>query len=183
MLWAVGAIVRAVRLASGRVGSRAYDVVMGTVLRSTTRVHRVLHAASRGRLGRRFPGGAPVVWLTVAGRRSGRPRTVPLLAARDGVGPDAPWVVAGSHAGQEALPAWVGNLRAARTASVLADRTTRAVTVEEVRDGDERDRCYALLVGIWRGYAGYLRVLHREVPVFRLNPAPRVAGGGALRTP
>ena len=151
------------------MGSAAYDVAAGLVLRTMTRGHRALHRVSRGRLGRRFPGGAPVIWVTVSGRSSGLPRTVPLLAARDGSGDAAPWVVAGSHAGQERVPDWVHNLRAAPTAEVLTNGASYPVRVEEVDDPAERDRCYALLIGVWRGFAGYRRRLHRAIPVFRLH--------------
>lgn len=148
----------------------AYDRLMGAVLSSTTRVHRVLHRVSRGRLGRRFPGGATVVWLTVPGRRSGEPRTTPLLAARDDV--TGAWVVAGSNAGQTAVPAWVFNARAASAGRLEVDGVVGDVDVEELTDADERARCYALLVSTWRFFDGYARrtAAVREIPVFRLRP-------------
>lgn len=148
----------------------AYDRVMGLVLGTTTRVHRVLHAVSGGRLGRRFPGGATVVWLTVPGRRSGQPRTTPLLAARDAA--SGAWVVAGSNAGQTSVPSWVFNVRAASSGRLEADGIVAEVDVEELTDPEERERCYALLVSTWRFFDGYARrtATVREIPVFRLHP-------------
>ena len=151
---------------AGRVDPRIYDPVMGTVLRTAMRVNQLLYAVSAGRLGRRFPGGAPVVWLTTTGARSGLPRRVPLLAARDG---DA-WVVSGSHAGQSSVPAWVFNLRAHPEASLEVDRRTTPVLAAEAADEQERQRLYRLMVAIWRGYAMYDRQARRTIPVFRLTP-------------
>jgi len=149
-----------------------YDRVMHAVLATTTRVHRGLHRVSRGRLGRRFPGGATVVWLTVPGRRSGTPRTTPLLSARDDR--TGAWIVAGSNAGQTATPAWVLNARAAPTGHVEVAGEVAQVRVEEVTDPDERAHCYAQLVGVWRWFAGYATRLAqtRDIPVFRLHPQP-----------
>jgi deazaflavin-dependent oxidoreductase (nitroreductase family) len=155
-----------------------YDRVMRVVLGTTTGVHRVLHRVSGGRLGRRFPGGATVVWLTVPGRRSGEPRTTPLLAARDDV--TGAWVVAGSNAGQSTVPAWVFNARAAGSGRLEVDGDVVEVRVEEVVDPDERARCYGRLVGVWRWFDGYARrnAEVRQIPVFRLHPVDHGQVGG-----
>jgi deazaflavin-dependent oxidoreductase (nitroreductase family) len=147
-----------------------YDRVMHAVLAATTHSHRRLHQVSGGRLGRRFPGGATVVWLTVPGRRSGEPRTTPLLSARDDV--TGAWIVAGSNAGQTVTPAWVFNARAASSGRLEVSGTVVDVGIEEVTDPTERARCYARLVGVWRWFAGYARRLSktRDIPVFRLHP-------------
>jgi deazaflavin-dependent oxidoreductase (nitroreductase family) len=148
-----------------------YDRVMHAVLATTTRAHRVLHQASGGRLGRRFPGGATVVWLTVLGRTSGLPRTTPLLSVPDD--DTGAWIVAGSNGGQTTTPAWVFNARAAGTGRLEVAGVVVDVAIEEVADPAERARCYAQLVGVWRWFAGYARRLSqtRDIPVFRLHPA------------
>jgi deazaflavin-dependent oxidoreductase (nitroreductase family) len=147
-----------------------YDRVMHAVLATTTWAHRGLHRVSGGRLGRRFPGGATVLWLTVPGRRSGTPRTTPLLSARDDR--TGAWIVAGSNAGQSASPAWVHNARAAATGQAEVAGAQYRVRIEEVTDPDEHRRCYAQLVGVWRWFAGYAQRLAttRDIPVFRLHP-------------
>ena len=53
------------------MGNRVYDVFWGTMLRSTTVLHRVVHKATGGRVWRRFPGGGVIVWITSLGRKSG----------------------------------------------------------------------------------------------------------------
>src|SRR5580765_4889858 len=59
---------------------------------------------------------APIVALTVPGRRSGRPRTAPLLYFTDG---DDVVLVASSF-GREHHPAWYHNLRAHPEATLTA---------------------------------------------------------------
>ncbi|MCF8557818.1 MAG: nitroreductase family deazaflavin-dependent oxidoreductase [Candidatus Nanopelagicales bacterium] len=146
------------------MGSRAYDAVWGAALRTTTTAHRIVHRASRGRLWRRFPGGAQVVWISTLGRRSGQWRTTPLLAGRDA----DDWVIAGSNAGQERIPGWVFNVRDHPEGSLQENDTTVDVTFTEVH-GDEAQRLYGLLEQGWSSYRMYRRNIQREIPVFRVS--------------
>jgi len=148
------------------MGSRAYDLVWGTALRTTTRLHRLVDRLSGGRLWRRFPGGAPVVWITTLGRKSGEWRRTPLLAASTG---DGSWIIAGSNAGQEQIPAWVHNLRAHDRGSIEIDGVATPVTFTEL-SGAERETAYAQMITMWRSYAMYERNAGRLIPVFRVTP-------------
>lgn len=159
------------------MGSRAYDLVWGTALRTTTRVHRALDRLSGGRLGRRFPGGSQVVWISTLGRRSGEWRRNPLLAVRENGRPNGPWIVAGSNAGQETVPAWVHNARANSDGHVEIDGVVTRARFEEVT-GPERARLYAQLVEVWSAYAMYERNAGREIPVFRIHTEPNVQASG-----
>jgi deazaflavin-dependent oxidoreductase (nitroreductase family) len=157
-----------------------YDARMGLLLRSVTRLHRILYRISGGRLGRRFPGGAVVVWITSLGRKSGQWRRNPLLGAPDKqfaterglVVP--PWIVAGSNAGQEQVPGWVHNVRAQTHGWVEVDGKHHRAVFEEILDEAEHERCYGLLIGIWRSYESYQQVIQREIPVFRIHVGERV---------
>jgi deazaflavin-dependent oxidoreductase (nitroreductase family) len=151
------------------VDKARYDLTMGLVLRNLTRGHRLLHRVSGGRLGRHFPGGQQIVWVTTLGRRSGEWRTTPLLAARD-VGSAADvWVVAGSNAGQAKVPGWVFNARAHVDGWVRVGGQVRACRFAEAT-GDDRDQLYAALTREWRWFAGYERRAGRSIPVFRVLP-------------
>ncbi len=157
------------------MGSRTYDRGTTAAMTAMTVVHRVVDKVTGGRLGRRL-GGAPVVWLTVRGRRSGKEQRVPLVHARDGDGPDAPYLLAGSRGGTEVTPAWAWNLRGheerdepARILDAVR-RTDVEVDVRELH-GAERDRGYALMVRTYRGFAGYeQQATTRTIPVFALTP-------------
>jgi deazaflavin-dependent oxidoreductase (nitroreductase family) len=152
------------------VSQGPYDAVMGFVLRAVTRGHRVLHRASGGRLGRRFPGGGVVVWITTKGRRSGRWRRTPLLSAPDPGDPTGrTWIVAGSNVGQVKLPDWVYNVRAHDEGQIEVDRREWACRFVEAAP-DERGSLYVELVRIWRPFESYQRRAGRAIPVFRVIP-------------
>lgn len=67
---------------------------------------RLFNPLARGMISAGIPTGAPNVLLTVRGRRSGRPRTVPVAMLEL----DGAWFVQACYG----ETGWVGNLRAAR---------------------------------------------------------------------
>ncbi|MDG4829657.1 nitroreductase/quinone reductase family protein [Solwaraspora sp. WMMD1047] len=116
----------------------------------------------------------PSLILTTTGRRSGQPRSNPVLYVRDG---DA-FVVTGSNWGRPQPPAWALNLLADPAATALVRGRSIAVRATAVT-GAERDRLWELLVAEWPAYLTYQRrAAGREIPVFRLTPAadPTAAG-------
>ena len=110
--------------------------------------------------------GMPALLLTTTGRRTGQPRTQPLLYAPDGDG----YVVIGSNWGQAHHPAWSGNLIANPDATVAVDGKT--VPVHAVlASGPERDRLRSLLLDVWPAYETYERRADgRLLRIFRLTP-------------
>ncbi|MFI7605454.1 nitroreductase/quinone reductase family protein [Micromonospora sp. NPDC049366] len=118
---------------------------------------------------------APSLVLTTTGRRSGKPRSNPLLYVRDG---DA-YVVTGSNWGQTHHPGWTMNLLALPDAEV-AVRGRRISVRAQVATGEERERLWRLLVTEWPAYQTYLRRAGgREIRVFRLVPVGRGAPADA----
>src|SRR5690242_19273269 len=75
---------------------------------------RTLQRVTGGRVTILDVAGPPNLTLTVVGRRSGDPRSTPLLCVPDG----DTWLIAGSYFGGPAMPLWVSNLRAAGGAEV-----------------------------------------------------------------
>lgn len=131
-----------------------------------SRAHLWLFRVSRRRLGRRLGlREASIAMLTTVGRRTGRPRTVPLLALRDG----QDYVVVGSHGGLDEPPAWVLNLRAFDHAELDADGGRVAVRAIPV-DGPDHDRLWGRFVTAYAGYADYRARTHREFSIFLLRP-------------
>ena len=149
-------------------GKVVYDLAWGSLLRTTTVGHRLLHRVSGGRLGRRFPGGQQVVWISTLGRTSGQWRKNPLLAVPDdATDHGASWVVTGSNAGQAKVPGWVFNARANPEGFVEIDGEHFRARFVEATDSD-RDELYARLVSIWKAYAMYEQHAERYIPVFRV---------------
>ena len=87
-----------------------------------------LQKVTRGRVTVLDIAGLPNLALTVPGRKSGVPRTTPLLC----VPHEGGWLIAGSYFGGPAVPLWVGNLRATDDATIEIDATTFHVTWREI---------------------------------------------------
>lgn len=118
-------------------------------------------------------GAVPALLLTTTGRRSGQPRTTPLLYVPDGDG----YVVAGSNWGQPRHPAWAINLCANPRATATVDGRRTAVRASRAA-GPERERLWRLLVRTWPAYESYQqRADGRQILVFRLEPT--ATGGDA----
>jgi deazaflavin-dependent oxidoreductase (nitroreductase family) len=106
--------------------------------------------------------------LTTTGRRTGKPRSVPLYAFDD----DQGLVIVGSSAGGPKDPAWVGNLRSEPRATVKVGKVERPVHAREVQvPSDERDRLWTLVTEGFRYYGTYQRKTERVIPLFVLEPA------------
>jgi deazaflavin-dependent oxidoreductase (nitroreductase family) len=124
-----------------------------------------LYRQSDGRLasGRK---GVTVLMLTVAGRRTGQPRSTCMryLNLDDG------WVVWGTGSGSRNDPDWFENLRAADVATVqIGSRVVTAIPREIV--GAERDRIWSQVVLAQAPeVARYARKAGRPIPVATLTP-------------
>lgn len=130
-------------------------------------VHTWLYRASGGRVWGRFPvSKAPVMLLTTVGRRSGQPRTVPLIHLVDG---DRIVVVA-SQGGMPTHPAWYHNLVAHPRVTVETGRRVREMDARIATD-DERTALWPRLVEMYADYDAYQARTERRIPVVILDPA------------
>lgn len=146
-----------------RFGGRPW---FAAVARRLVPADRLIGRLTRGRVV--ALGLVPSLIITTTGRRSGLPRSNPLVYVRDG---DA-YVVVGSNWGRPTLPAWVYNLRHAAAAVVTVGGRKLPVRASAV-SGAERDRLWRLLVAAWPAYEVYVRRAGgRELPVYRLEPSP-----------
>lgn len=153
-----------------RVGHHRW---FGAAARLLVPADRLVGRLTRGRVV--ALGLIPSLVITTTGRRSGKPRSNPLLYVPDG---DA-YVVVGSNWGQQHQPGWSLNLLADPAAEV-AVKGRRIPVRAEVATGAERERLWRLLVTEWPAYRAYVqRAGGREIRVFRLVPT----GRGAPATP
>jgi deazaflavin-dependent oxidoreductase (nitroreductase family) len=131
------------------------------------RIHTALYRISRGHIGHRL-GVAFFLLLTTRGRRSGRPRTVPLAYVEDG----PLWVVVAANGGADRNPAWSLNLRADRSATVQVGATRTTVTSREA-SAAERIRLLMLARSQsflhWDLHRYYDRMTPRSLPVVVLQ--------------
>lgn len=140
-----------------------------------TSVHRWIYRVSGGRVGQHL-GRVEVLLLETVGRRSGRPRTTPLLYVRDG----AHHVVVASNAGDDRHPAWWLNLRAHPEARIQVGPSRLPVRAREA-DEAERERLWPMLEAAYPYYADYRRRTMRRIPVVVLAPrdgAEKAAASG-----
>lgn len=127
-------------------------------------LHSTLYRLTGGKVGGRI-GKAPVLLLTVTGRKSGRRRTAPLLYGRDG----DDLVVIASKGGDPRHPAWYLNLQG-QEAEVQIGRERRRVRARDA-EGERRERLWAQMVALYPPYADYQQRTTRRIPVVVLEPA------------
>jgi deazaflavin-dependent oxidoreductase (nitroreductase family) len=133
----------------------------------SSRVDPLLLRLSGGRVAT-FPQ-ARVVLLTVPGRKSGEPRTTPLLYYTDG---DDVILIASSF-GREKHPGWYYNIVANPEVQLHAGEAGGRYRAEEVTDEDERRRLYDRAQALYSGYPDYearAARVGRRIPVLRLRP-------------
>ena len=136
------------------------------LFRLANTVNVAVYRWSNGRLMSTAVNKSPVLLLTVAGRRSGTPRTQPVAYFPRNGG----WAVVGSAGGDAAEPQWFRNLRAADHASVQMGTEHHDVAVR-VLEGQERDEAFAAIVERAPGFAKYeTKSQGRPMPVALLTP-------------
>ena len=158
------------------LASRVFGSVTGTVAplarfpagRAVQRWFTAAHTALYRRLGvgRRI-GNASILLLTTTGRRSGAPRTVPLMY----VPADEPVLVA-SNGGSPTHPAWYLNLLDDPRATIEVAGQRRKLIARTVT-GPEREPLWRQAVANYPAYASYQRRTARELPVVVLESAVR----------
>lgn len=142
-----------------------------TVIKAMSALHVRMYRATGGRLGKNWRIGAaarkavPVCLLTTTGRKSGRPRTVPLCFMPDG---DAVVLVA-SQGGLPANPAWYHNVVTNPEVHIEIGRRSSAYRAR-VAGPDERARLWPRLVDVYADYASYQSWTEREIPVVVCEP-------------
>jgi deazaflavin-dependent oxidoreductase (nitroreductase family) len=103
--------------------------------------------------------------LTVTGRKTGAPRTVPLIYIEDG----GRLVIAAAYAGSDSDPAWWLNLRANPDAVAQIGIRTFPVRAA-LAPADQRDELWRRLVEMYPYFTGYQQRTSREIPVVMLTP-------------
>ena len=148
---------------SDRAISRFTMGIPGWALRLIGKWNVPIYRATKGRVGGRV-GKAPVLLLTTTGRKSGQPRTSPVLFLRDG----ERLVVIGSNAGNVKPPAWALNLVANPDATVEVKAERREIRAR-VAEGEERDELWRKMNEQYDGFDDYKQKTSRDIRLFVLE--------------
>ncbi len=110
--------------------------------------------------------GVEITMLTTTGARTGRTRTLPVLAVPDG----EDTILIASNFGRRRNPSWYHNLRANPRATIVAEGVSREVLARELT-GTDRESGYRRGEAIFPGFTHYTRwAADRRIPVLRLEP-------------
>jgi deazaflavin-dependent oxidoreductase (nitroreductase family) len=119
-----------------------------------------------GEVGHIWRHGSKTLLLTTRGRKTGKPRTTPLIYERVG---DA-FVIVASKGGAPEHPGWYQNL--AKEPTVEVQVKNEVVTCKaRTATGKERERLWKLAAQQWPDYDAYRTRTDREIPVVVLEPA------------
>jgi deazaflavin-dependent oxidoreductase (nitroreductase family) len=139
----------------------------GPLLKAFLALHVFLYRISKGRIGNRMRK-APVLLLTVKGRKSGKKLTFPLLY----VTTDKGYAVVASFAGAPQNPAWYLNLEAAKAAEIQIGGSRIRVRAETVEPNGERyRRLWDEAAALYPDYNAYRTRTTRTIPIVELVPA------------
>jgi F420H(2)-dependent quinone reductase len=152
-------------------------------LKWMTGANTVAFRMSRGRVAGQVPTGAPICLLTTTGRRTGRPRTVPLLFLPYSDDGDDRIVLVASHGGMSTHPGWYLNLLDEPRATVEWGSHSREMVARQASDA-ERAEVWPRLTAAYAHFDAYQGRTARHIPVLILSPvadphrrAPTPRGG------
>ena len=119
---------------------------------------------TRGEVGHIWRRGAKTLLLTTKGRRTGEPRTTPLIYENA----DGAYVIVASKGGAPQHPGWYRNLVKNPDVEVqVKDEVFRARA--RTATGDEREGLWRLAAQQWPDYDAYQQTTDREIPVVVLE--------------
>lgn len=158
-------------VANGRRG-RAIREADRRFIRVFVGAHRRILAASGGRILGRL-GGHPLIILTTTGRKTGQPRSTPVIGIPDGPN----WLVVASNGGAATQPLWVHNIAACPEVTVRRGKRTGAFRARILPDSERASR-WPTLSGAYLAYDKMQAKTDRQLPVIALEhvPGPDEAG-------
>jgi deazaflavin-dependent oxidoreductase (nitroreductase family) len=145
--------------------------IMKLMSRANVWVYRKTNGGIGGtwRVGSAFPRGVPVCLLTTRGRKSGEPRTTPLLFLADG----DEVVVVGSQGGLPKHPQWFLNLEQEPRVEVQIGGEIREMRAR-VAPPEERALLWPRLVALYRDFEAYQSWTDRAIPVVVCEPGQQL---------
>lgn len=124
-----------------------------------------IQRATKGRLTILDVAGLPNLMLTVTGRKSGIPRSTPLLCVPRG----ETILVAGSNFGGPVEPMWVKNIEANPDVTIRMKGVTTPMRARHL-EGEDRAAAWTHMLATWPNFAKYEQRTDRRIKVFELTP-------------
>ncbi|WP_430716461.1 nitroreductase family deazaflavin-dependent oxidoreductase [Rhodococcus rhodochrous] len=137
-----------------------------SIIKWMSRFNVAAYRATGGRIGGKwrvgsaFPWGIPVCLVTTIGRKTGQPRTAPLLFLEDG---DKVILVA-SQGGLPKHPLWFRNIQANPEVTVQIKSRVRTMHAR-VANEEERARYWPMLTAMYPDFDKYQSWTDRVIPV------------------
>ena len=133
----------------------------GVLGRAIMRVAQFVHRRTGNKLA-----GAPLLYLTTVGARSGEPRTCTVMAFPEA---DDAWLIVASRSGTADHPAWYYNLARHPDRVAIEVQGRKTAAVPQTLTGVERAAAWARITREQPRYAGYQEKTDRQIPVVRLT--------------
>ena len=119
--------------------------------------------------------GTPTLLLTTLGRKTGQPRTTPLMYLSDTHQPVILYVI-GSGGGRPLMPAWILNLMANPKVLVTRDGITQNYQARALTNG-QYSAVWQRFMTFNPGFRRYQDRLTRSIPIIELAPRATQAQG------
>ncbi|MEE3853218.1 nitroreductase family deazaflavin-dependent oxidoreductase [Gordonia sp. LSe1-13] len=145
--------------------------LVAKMIKIGSRVNTKLYKATGGRLGKYWRVGAgfgkpvPVCLLTTTGRKSGEPRTAPLIFLRKG----DTFVLVASQGGLPKNPAWYLNLVADPKVTIQVGKETFDLTARTASEAEHAE-LWPELVATYADFDTYAAWTDRTIPVVICEP-------------
>jgi len=145
---------------------------VGKIIKTMSTVNVALYRwtggllGSKWRVGSAFPWGVPILLLTTTGRKSGVPRTMPLLFLEDG----QKIVIVASQGGLPKNPLWYKNIEANPDVEIQIKRRKMKMRARTA-SSEERERLWPRLVAHYPDLAVYATWTDRVIPVVICEPS------------
>ena len=141
---------------------RSIIVMIGQ--RAFIKAHMVFYRCTGGTIGGRLFGNS-VLLLTTIGRKTGKPRTSPLIYHKDG----SDWIVMAGNAGARNHPSWWLNLQSQPEAKIQFMAKKIRVAAHKATP-QEKEKLWPEFIRSHPNYTEYQKKTTREIPVVILRP-------------
>lgn len=135
------------------------------IIRVMAAVNTWIFRMSGGRVGAKWTHGEPMLLLTTIGRKSGKPRTVPLVYMSDG----ERLIVVASRAGMSTDPQWVANVEAHPEVEIEIGAGKRTMRARR-GSSEEKAHYWPALCRMNSDYADYQSRTTRDIPILVIEP-------------